>query len=705
MSNGHNAVSVLLGNGDGTFQGKVDYATGTSPFVVTVGDFNGDGRQDLATANANADTVSVLLGNGDGTFKAKVDYPTGSTPFAVAVGDFNGDGRQDLAAANGVANSVSVLLGTGDGKFRAKVDYEAGNNPAAVAVGDFNGDGAQDLAVTNALANSVSVLLNVAPAAPTVTSPNGGESWMVGSSHTVTWTRGNGGDVTIELSRDNGAHWETLFASTANDGSQSWTVSGAATTQALVRVSNANGSDVSNAWFQLRYPVPPVVESPNGGETWSQGSSQTITWTPGNGDTASISISHDDGTTWDSLVSSTPNDGSWSWTVGGGASSKVLVRVSTQDAADFSVGSDPSNADFTITDLFTYHTDYASGASQYVNTYGGAVGDLNGDGNLDLLAANYLDNTVGVLLGNGDGTYESAANYSTGSQIPLAVAVGDFNGDGKLDAVTADPYPSSATGISVLIGNGDGTFVPSVRYPAGVTPRQVAVADFNKDGRQDVAVVDDGWAGVSVLLGQGDGTFPSYSHYTTDSHPKDLAIGDMNDDGFVDLLVVNNNPVTNISKLSVLLGKVGGTFNSAVNYPMNHWGAGGVALGDVNADGKLDVVTSNQVDNSASVFLGNGDGTVRTEVSYAGVTSPGSLALADLNGDGIEDVAVTSSTGMSVLPGTGSGGFGPAMTYPVASGGTSECVRVADLNKDGHPDVVSFNSPHAASVFLNTTSP
>jgi hypothetical protein len=154
-----NTVSALLGNSDGTFQTQVSYATDTSPCSLAVGDFNGDGKLDLALANTDSNTVSVLLGNGDGTFQAQVAYATGSTPQWVAVADFNGDGKPDLAVANNLENTVSVLLGNGDGTFLAGVTYATGVSAYSVAVGDFNGDGLVDLVVANFGANSASVLL------------------------------------------------------------------------------------------------------------------------------------------------------------------------------------------------------------------------------------------------------------------------------------------------------------------------------------------------------------------------------------------------------------------------------------------------------------------------------------------------------------------------------------------------------------------
>jgi FG-GAP-like repeat/PASTA domain/FG-GAP repeat len=156
-------VSVLLNRGDGSFQAKLDYSTGRVPESVAIGDLNGDGKPDLATANVQSDTVSVLRNRGDGGFQAKLDYATGISPYAVAIGDLNGDGKPDLATADFFPNTVSVLLNRGDGSFQAKVDYATGPSPVSVAIGDLNGDGKPDLAIANLdvnLGNSVSVLLN-----------------------------------------------------------------------------------------------------------------------------------------------------------------------------------------------------------------------------------------------------------------------------------------------------------------------------------------------------------------------------------------------------------------------------------------------------------------------------------------------------------------------------------------------------------------
>jgi hypothetical protein len=158
---GVNTVSVLLNKGDGSFQAKRGYGTGRRPSSVAIGDLNGDGKPDLATANQadGVNTVSVLLNRGDGSFQAKMDYGTGRSPLAVAIGDLNGDGKPDLATANSEASTVSVLLNRGDGNFEVRLDYRTGGPAESVAIGDLNGDGKPDIVTAN-LAYTVSVLLN-----------------------------------------------------------------------------------------------------------------------------------------------------------------------------------------------------------------------------------------------------------------------------------------------------------------------------------------------------------------------------------------------------------------------------------------------------------------------------------------------------------------------------------------------------------------
>src|SRR5207248_10461336 len=154
-------VNILLGKGDGSFQAPLAYALSYQPFGIAVGDFNGDGILDVAVGKAFGTdampAVTVLLGNGDGTFGRAQDYAIASNPLSIVVGDFNRDGIVDVAVAQG--SGVSILLGRGDGSFQAAKNYAAGTGNTSLVAGDFNSDGATDLAVTNSDSGSMNVLL------------------------------------------------------------------------------------------------------------------------------------------------------------------------------------------------------------------------------------------------------------------------------------------------------------------------------------------------------------------------------------------------------------------------------------------------------------------------------------------------------------------------------------------------------------------
>ena len=271
-----------------------------------------------------------------------------------------------------------------------------------------------------------------------------------------------------------------------------------------------------------------------------------------------------------------------------------------------------------------------------------AVGDFNDDGKLDLVVSNGGRSNVSILLGNGDGTFQTAVNYSVGSG-PYSVAVGDFNGDGRLDLVAAN---SAANSVSLLLGNGDGTFKSAVDYAVGSTPFWVAVGDFNRDGKLDLAVANSGSNNVSVLLGKGDGTFEAAINYATGSEPASVAVEDFNGDGKLDLAVANLGS----NNVSVLLGQGDGTFRPAIEY-----GAGSnprwVAVGDFNGVGKVDLAVANNAVNggtpSVSLLLGKGDGTFQNAVDYTVGIQPESLAVGDFNGDGRLDLAVADDGNLS----------------------------------------------------------
>jgi hypothetical protein len=332
--------------------------------------------------------------------------------------------------------------------------------------------------------------------------------------------------------------------------------------------------------------------------------------------------------------------------------------------------------------------------------------DLNGDGYADLVTSNLADQNVSVLLGNGDGTFKPAVNYSTGLQT-IGVAIGDFNGDGIPDIVVTNNAGLVNGSVSVLLGNGDGTFQIPMNFPVGLTPAFVAVGDFNLDGIADLAVANSGSNTVSVLLGIGDGTFQPAATYNVGSTPASIAVTDLNNDGFADLVIAN----TNSGSVSVMLGAGNGAFHAAVNTSVGANPAS-LAVGDFNADGDADVAVSTS--SGVVILLGGGNGdflSIVNDPAGAGAA----VAVADFNGDGNLDLAVDDFSGptqpssnVNVLLGNGNGTFQAPITYP--TGGAALAITAGEFNGDGAPDLavldggVSVLNTHAACVSVATTS-
>jgi len=280
-------------------------------------------------------------------------------------------------------------------------------------------------------------------------------------------------------------------------------------------------------------------------------------------------------------------------------------------------------------------------------------------------------------------SFATAVNYPAGAYgYPWQVAVGDFNHDGKLDLVTANMVMYN---VSVLLGNGDGTFQPMVNYSTDYGPNSIAVGDFNGDGNLDLATAN-GIGDVSVFLGNGDGTFQPAVNYPAGNYPQSIAVGDFNGDGKLDLVVTNNEG----NNVSVLLGNGDGTFRLPVNSPAGAFPFG-IAVADFNGDGNLDVVVTSAYNNFINVLLGNGDGTFQPPVTYYVESAPFSVAVGDFNGDGKLDLAVANvqSASVSVLLGNGDGTFQPAVGY--ATGTSPYSVAVGDFNGDGKLDLVTAN--------------
>lgn len=358
----------------------------------------------------------------------------------------------------------------------------------------------------------------------------------------------------------------------------------------------------------------------------------------------------------------------------------------------------------TATPLFAPAVSYTTGG-QPGYPYSLAAGDLNGDGKPDLVTANSFINTVSVLFGNGDGTFAPKTDFVVGS-YPTRAVIADLNSDGKQDLVVAF---GNSDHLSILVGDGVGGFGPATPVPTGLYPSAVVPQDVSGDGEVDLVVAHDYPPAISVAIGHGDGTFEPFVDNEGFS-PYGLAVGDLNGDGQPDVAATDLLS----HGMSVFLNAGGGTYARTDTYrvPSSPYAD---AVGDLDDDGELDIVVATNIANSVSVFLGNGDGTFGPpgctpldgdcSSEYVAGNDPVSVAVADLDGDGKADLAVADqgSDSVSVLPGNGDGTFQVPIRHSVGSFPVS--VVIHDLNGDGRRDLAVANYfSSSVSVLLNITT-
>ena len=602
---GLNAVAVMLGNGNGTFQAGIETVLTSIAGELSTGicadvaaDFNSDGKLDLAYlyGSGSAFSVAVSPGNGNGTFGTPVvtSVVGGS---CLAAGDFNNDDKTDLAVAE--SNDLDfILLGKGNGTFETA--YGIGKGGSYLVTGKMDGADLDLIGVspdTTGVGSITVMLRNGTGKFPTVHTYDTPAAVHVANPLVI---RDLNGDKAADIAYLGGVGSSEVAGILLNNGNGTFTVG----KQYIGDAGSTNGFLA----VDIDGTIGLAFANRQGG----------ISVLPGNGNGTFKANLATTGT-------NTPNTGGADPYVGQFNSKTTPDLLFTYPEAIRTLLGN-GNGTFTVV---------ATGCSLDSDT----VADFNGDGKLDLAGITSVSGTpaIGVCLGNGNGTFTPTNEYfDTGVQHSLLLA-GDFTNDGKMDIAASDE-----NGVSILLGNGNGTFQNGIPTAVNASYPTFILGDFNNDGKLDFAAITALDQKISVFLGQGNGEFsvPVVSDCACNGAPDAISVADVNKDGNLDLVVTSGENVV------IMLGKGNGSFQAPVKYTLGQTAVTGAAIADYNGDGKLDLAVGVKTDaeGSIAVLFGDGTGKFSAPTSFlagGGLGNLTGIVTADFNGDGKPDLAIS----------------------------------------------------------------
>ncbi len=785
-----NTISVLRNTSTpgsitaSSFAGKVDFTTGSNPQgSIAIGDIDGDGKPDLAVTNVYSNSVSVFRNTSTSgsittsSFAPRVDFTFGSQPRGVVIGDIDGDGKPDLAVAVGASNSISVFRNTStsgsitSGSFATKVDFTTGTDPEGIGICDIDGDGKPDLVVLNYGSNTVSVFRNTISgslSAPILASPANG-SIGISTSPTLTWNASTGA-TSYELQVSTTSTFATTVFDQSNLTSTSQSLSGlSGSTTYYWRVNASNGTGTSGwsavwSFTTIAAPSagPPTISSfsptsgPIGttvkinGANFSSTPSNNIVFfgatkaTVTGASTAQLTVTVPAGATYQPITI----------TVGGltAYSSRPFIVTfptvasitsgSLASKVDFATGTYPFGVaigdidgdgkpdvvvcncnDMSGTTVSVFRNTSSSGSitsgslaakldlTTGVSPRGLAIGDIDGDGRPDLVVGNYVSSTASVFRNTStsgsitSGSFASKIDLATGA-MPNYVAIGDIDGDGRPDVVTTNYYSNTITVLRNTSTSGSISFAPKVDFTTDAFPNGIAIGDIDGDGKPDVVITNYYTNTVSVFRNtssSGSISFAPKVDFTTGGTPNGIAIGDIDGDGKPDLVVVNHTSNT-VSVLRNTSSPGSISFDAKVDFVTGATPCF-VAIGDIDGDGKPDVIITNGLSNTVSVFRNTSSpgsitsGSLAAKVDFTTGANPLGVAIGDIDGDGRPDLVVGNfaSNTISVLqniisgplsaptlvaPGNGSTGVStnPTLAWNASSGATSYRLQVSTVS-------------------------
>ncbi|CAF1023077.1 unnamed protein product [Adineta steineri] len=712
VNTGNDNVVVLKGDGNGNFSILSVHPTGTDsgPCSIAVTDFDMDNKLDIVVVNNRTNNIYVLMRYTIYPDAIQTMYSAGiySQPFYAAVHDFNGDNKLDIVIANFGADNLGFYFGFGDGTFSNFVPYDTGNfsSPVCIAVGDFNNDNISDIAVLLYVLSEVSIHLGNNNG----TFENIGMYSIGSNSHAYMLTvgdinRDNNLDIIVAVYSDNyvvvlfgNGHGEFLDIITYSTGYYSlpiYVIVNDLNNDTILDIITANYGS-SNIAILLGYgntsfTNPIFISTGNDNPSCisigdlNKDDELDIVYNSPSTSNIGILLRLVNGT-YINIIKLSTGDGSYPWAIVlTNLNNDAILDIGVVNQWDNTVGIFLGYGDGTFAPQRLFSTGYGS----FPNSI--TFGDLDNDRQAEIVVANYGTNSLGIFFISYQANFQSQTNYLTGSNThPYSIATGDVNNDGKLDIVVAN---SGDDNINILYNFNNGNFQNKITYSTGFAshPQFVIINDFNNDNQLDIAVANTWKDNLNVFLGFNNGTFDEASVYSTDvgSFPSSMAAADFNKDSRMDIIVTNQDN----DNIGIFLNFNYTTFSKQTLYitdilPMPNC----VVVADLNNDHQWDIVFTNRGSGNIGVFLGYRDGTFEKQISYQiGTTSsPTSIALGDFNNDKQLDIVVATAgtNDITILVGYGNGTFTKENINIIYQFLSPVSVAIADFNNDSQLDIV-----------------